>query len=84
LLNPDHYALFCRCRILEPPDAIAVTLISHTHHHLFQPLLYQVATGILSAGQIAPAPRRIRFVKIDDAEVPHVDKRTKPMARRRR
>ena len=28
-------------------------------HHLFQPLLYQVATGILSEGEIAPATREI-------------------------
>jgi NADH:quinone reductase (non-electrogenic) len=34
-----------------------ITLIDRTNHHLFQPLLYQVATGVLSAGQIAPALR---------------------------
>jgi NADH dehydrogenase len=37
----------------------AVRLIDRTNHHLFQPLLYQVATGILSEGQIAPATRDI-------------------------
>jgi NADH:ubiquinone reductase (H+-translocating) len=36
---------------------VAITLIDRTNHHLFQPLLYQVATGVLSAGQIAPALR---------------------------
>jgi NADH dehydrogenase len=36
---------------------VDVTLIDRTNHHLFQPLLYQVATGVLSAGQIAPALR---------------------------
>lgn len=36
-----------------------VTLISRTSHHLFQPLLYQVATGILSEGEIAPSTREI-------------------------
>ncbi len=36
-----------------------VTLISRTTTHLFQPLLYQVATGILSMGEIAPATREI-------------------------
>jgi NADH dehydrogenase len=30
-----------------------VTLVDRTQHHLFQPLLYQVATGILSEGEIA-------------------------------
>ena len=36
-----------------------VTMIAKTSHHLFQPLLYQVATGILSEGEIAPATREI-------------------------
>jgi NADH dehydrogenase FAD-containing subunit len=30
-----------------------VLLIDRTNHHLFQPLLYQVATSVLAAGQIA-------------------------------
>src|ERR1700712_4339243 len=38
---------------------VEVTLISKTSHHLFQPLLYQVATGVLSQGEIAPATREI-------------------------
>ena len=38
-------------------DPADITLIDRTNHHLFQPLLYQVATGVLSAGQIAPALR---------------------------
>ena len=38
---------------------VDVTLVSRTVHHLFQPLLYQVATGILSEGEIAPATREI-------------------------
>ena len=37
---------------------VDVTLIAKTTHHLFQPLLYQVATGILSEGEIAPRPAR--------------------------
>ncbi|MEP7034810.1 MAG: NAD(P)/FAD-dependent oxidoreductase [Dermatophilaceae bacterium] len=36
---------------------VAVTLVDKAEHHLFQPLLYQCATGILSEGQIA-APLR--------------------------
>jgi len=36
---------------------VQVTLIDRANHHLFQPLLYQVATGELSEGQIAPALR---------------------------
>ena len=38
---------------------VDVTLIAKTTHHLFQPLLYQVATGILSEGEIAPSTRLI-------------------------
>ena len=34
-------------------------LISRTTHHLFQPLLYQVATGVLSTGEIAPSTREV-------------------------
>jgi NADH:ubiquinone reductase (H+-translocating) len=32
---------------------VSVTLIDRAQHHLFQPLLYQCATGILSEGEIA-------------------------------
>ncbi len=38
---------------------VDITLIARTTHHLFQPLLYQVATGILSEGEIAPATREV-------------------------
>jgi NADH:ubiquinone reductase (H+-translocating) len=38
---------------------VSVTVIDRRNHHLFQPLLYQVATGILSEGQIAPLLRDV-------------------------
>ena len=38
---------------------VDITLISKTTTHLFQPLLYQVATGILSEGEIAATTRLI-------------------------
>ena len=38
---------------------VDVTVISMTSHHLFQPLLYQVATGVLSEGEVAPATREV-------------------------
>ncbi|WP_067501858.1 NAD(P)/FAD-dependent oxidoreductase [Actinoplanes sp. TFC3] len=38
---------------------VDITLINGTAYHLFQPLLYQVATGILSEGEIAPPIREI-------------------------
>ena len=40
-------------------EPVRVTIVDRTNHHLFQPLLYQVATGILSEGQIAPAIRDV-------------------------
>ena len=45
-------------RHLDGADAV-VTLVDRTNHHLFQPLLYQVAAGILPPGLIAPALRSI-------------------------
>ncbi len=36
-----------------------VTLVDQSEHHLFQPLLYQCATGILSEGQITAPLRKL-------------------------
>jgi NADH dehydrogenase len=38
---------------------VDVTVIDRTNHHLFQPLLYQMATGVLSEGDIAPPIRDV-------------------------
>jgi NADH:ubiquinone reductase (H+-translocating) len=38
---------------------VSVTLIDRAQHHLFQPLLYQCATGILSEGEIATPLRNL-------------------------
>jgi NADH:ubiquinone reductase (H+-translocating) len=40
-------------------EQVHVTVIDRQSHHLFQPLLYHVATGILSEGNIAPPIRDI-------------------------
>jgi NADH dehydrogenase len=40
-------------------DRVDVTLIDRRNYHLFQPLLYQVATGSLSAAEIASPLRSI-------------------------
>jgi NADH dehydrogenase len=45
-------------RLLARSD-VDVTLLDRRNHHLFQPLLYQVATGILSPGQVAPVLRHL-------------------------
>ncbi|MBV8860291.1 MAG: NAD(P)/FAD-dependent oxidoreductase [Mycobacterium sp.] len=56
---------------------VDIKLIARTTHHLFQPLLYQVATGIISEGEIAPATRvilrRQRNVQVLLGDVTHVD-----------
>jgi NADH dehydrogenase len=56
---------------------VRVTLIDRTNHHLFQPLLYQVATGILSEGQIAPPTRDVlrnhRSLRVILADVKRID-----------
>jgi NADH:ubiquinone reductase (H+-translocating) len=39
--------------------SVDVTVVDRNAYHLFQPLLYQVATGILSQGAIAPAIRDV-------------------------
>jgi NADH dehydrogenase len=38
---------------------VDVTLVDREPHHLFQPMLYQVATGMVSEGEIAPTLRQI-------------------------
>ncbi len=54
-----------------------MTLIARTTHHLFQPLLYQVATGILSEGEIAPSTREVlhrqRNAKVLLGDVTEID-----------
>ncbi|HZX96374.1 MAG TPA: FAD-dependent oxidoreductase, partial [Myxococcales bacterium] len=40
-------------------DPVRITLVDRRNHHLFQPLLYQVATAALSPAQIATALRRV-------------------------
>ncbi len=56
---------------------VSVTLIDRAPHHLFQPLLYQCATGILSEGQIAAPLRSVlkkhRNVECVMAEVTGID-----------
>jgi NADH:ubiquinone reductase (H+-translocating) len=67
--------------------AVDVTLIDRRNHHLFQPLLYQVATGILSPGQIAPPLRHVlrkhKNVKVELAEVDRFDLERKVVVAKR-
>src|SRR5215218_1506769 len=54
-----------------------VVMIDRTNHHLFQPLLYQVATAALSPGEIAAPIRSIvrkqRNARVLLAEVQQID-----------
>jgi NADH:ubiquinone reductase (H+-translocating) len=56
---------------------VDVTLVDRHNYHLFQPLLYQVSTGILSEGQIAPPLRDVaknaRNCRVELAEVTGFD-----------
>jgi NADH dehydrogenase len=47
---------------------VELTLVDRTSYHLFQPLLYQVATGILSEGEVA-YPLRDVLRRWDNARV---------------
>ncbi len=49
--------LWCTRALARAP--VEITLIDRANHHLFQPLLYQVATAGLSAGDIAAPLRQI-------------------------
>jgi NADH dehydrogenase len=56
---------------------VDVALVDRRNHHLFQPLLYQVATGLIPPGQIAPALRHVvrkrKNVRVVCAEVTGFD-----------
>src|SRR5689334_468573 len=54
-------------RALKHED-VSVTLVDRRNFHLFQPLLYQVATGALSPGEIA-APLRVLLRKQKNVQV---------------
>lgn len=58
---------------------VSITLIDKRNYHLFRPMLYQVATGLLSADQIAGPLRSIlskyRNVEVLQDEVTGIDPR---------
>jgi NADH dehydrogenase len=61
--------------------AVDVTVVDRTNHHLFQPLLYQVATGVLSEGDIAPPTRdvlrKFKNTRVLLGDVVHIDVRSR-------
>ena len=62
---------------LRSAPGIAVTLLDRENHHLFQPLLYQVAMAALSPADIAVPIRslfaRVRNIRVLKAEAQKVD-----------
>jgi NADH dehydrogenase len=75
VIGSGFAGLFAVKRLNHVP--VEVTVIDRTTHHLFQPLLYQVATGILSEGEIAPPTRDIlrhqRNARVAFGEVTGID-----------
>src|SRR5436190_12911795 len=63
---------------------VRVTLIDRHNHHLFQPLLYQVATAALSPGEIAAPIRAIlhsqRNARVIMADVRSIDVNTRTVS----
>ena len=68
-------------RALSNRAGIRVTLLDKKNHHVFQPLLYQVATATLSAGDIASpirwVLRKARNVRVLLGEAARIDVATK-------
>jgi NADH:ubiquinone reductase (H+-translocating) len=66
---------------------VSVTLLDRSQHHLFQPLLYQCATGILSEGQISSPLRQVlrrhRNVECEMGEVIEIDAERRVVRARR-
>ena len=52
------FAGLTAARALDAPD-VRITLIDRSNHHLFQPLLYQVATAALAAPDVSAPIRQI-------------------------
>jgi NADH dehydrogenase len=75
IIGGGFAGLWCTRALASAP--LDVTLVDRANHHLFQPLLYQVATAGLSAGDIAAPLRHIlrgqRNVTVRMAEVSAID-----------
>ena len=63
---------------------LRVTVIDRHNYHLFQPLLYQVATAVLSLGEIAQPIRRIlgryKNITVLMGEVDHINLERKELS----
>src|SRR5829696_641610 len=59
IIGGGFAGLYATRELRRAGDLVDVTLVDRRNHHLFQPLLYQVATGALSPGEIAQPLRSI-------------------------
>ncbi len=59
IIGGGFAGLYATRALAKGRDEVDVTLIDRRNHHLFQPLLYQVATGALSPGEIAQPLRSV-------------------------
>src|SRR6185503_3441677 len=57
ILGGGFGGLYCARALADAP--VHITLVDRRNHHLFQPLLYQVATAALNAADIAQPIRAI-------------------------
>src|SRR5215472_14483488 len=84
IIGGGFAGLFAARRLKAP---LQVTLIDRAEHHLFQPLLYQCSTGILSEGKIATPLRALlakhKNVEFVLAEVTGLDADGRTVAARR-
>jgi NADH dehydrogenase len=75
IIGAGFGGLFAARALAQAP--VDVTVVDRTNHHLFQALLYQVATGVLSEGDIAPpireTLRKQRNTRVLLGEVVHID-----------
>lgn len=64
--------------------SLGVTVIDRRNYHLFQPLLYQIATAVLSPGEIAQPIRRIlgryKNITVLMGEVDHINPERKELS----
>ena len=85
IIGGGFAGLFAARQLRRAP--VKVTLIDRAAHHLFQPLLYQCATGILSEGKITAPLRELmrkhRNVECVLAEVTGIDAERRQVQARR-
>jgi len=77
IIGAGFGGLYAAKTLAKFPDKVHVTLIDRHNYHLFQPLLYQVATGLLSPEDIAYPIRSIfsgnKNITVLKGMVRHVD-----------